>query len=379
MQFKDIIGQEVLKQSMVDTIRQGRVSHAQLFLGPLGHGGLPLALAYAQYLACTDKGEHDSCGTCPSCIKAQKLIHPDIHFSFPFPALEGRKTCVEFITEWREVLLDEPYLSLGNWLLKFNAENKQANIPITECRDIIRRLNLRSFESEYKVMIIWLPEFLGKEGNTLLKILEEPPDNTVFLLVAEKHDQILNTILSRTQMQKIHSIEIDQLAIALAERFTLSSEDAMRIAGLANGNYIEASILAQHSVNEQANLFREWVDMLLGKNDPIALVNWVDTFAAAGREGQKNFFSYGLHLLEELTRMNIYGRDSKLLNAAELQLARRILFLAQDNSSMQEVYKTFNEAHYYVERNAHPKILMLNLSVKLGHLFRQKKVTLTNI
>ncbi|MDX2002351.1 MAG: hypothetical protein SFW35_07955 [Chitinophagales bacterium] len=368
MLFSEVIGQERLKGQMLRSIAEGRVSHAQLFLGPLGHGGLPLALAYAQYLTCTQREEGDACGKCSSCSKAAKLIHPDIHFSFPFPAVEGRKICAEFLPEWREAVIASPYLNLHQWLLKFNAENKQANITASECRDIIRRLNLSAFESAYKVMIIWLPEFLGKEGNTLLKILEEPPDNTVFLLVAEKHDQMLNTILSRTQITKIPALDHPVLAAVLENELALDSDNALRIASLSNGDYIEATALAQHAVNEQAGMFREWLGMMLSKHDPLALINWIEGFAAIGREGQKNFFSYGLYLLEEALSMSISGSDSNRLQPTEVKVAKAMNHLVADLISLQKLYQLFNDSSYHIERNAHPKILMLNLSLQVARL-----------
>ena len=378
MLFKDVTGQQALKESLIRSVQQDRISHAQLLMGPLGHGGLPLALAYSQYVNCTNRGEQDSCGTCPSCIKAQKLIHPDIHFSFPFPAVEGRKKCVEFITEWRELLLNDPYSSLRDWMIKFEAENKQANITIDECHDIIRRLSMKAFESEYKIMIIWLPEYLGKEGNSLLKILEEPPEDTLFLLVAESSEHILNTILSRTQMVKVPFIELEPLAEVIRAKFDMETDDAFRIAGLSGGDQLIASQLAQHAANENAEVFRQWIELLLGGSQNLQeLGAWIDQFAKSGREAQKNFFSYALYLVEEMTRMQVLGRDSQLLSPAELQLAKKLNGIVKDHRQLQEMAEMFDQWHYFIERNASAKILMLNLSIRLGRLFRQKKLILS--
>ena len=377
MLFKDVTGQQGVKDTLIRSVQQDRVSHAQLFLGAVGHGGLPLALAYAQYLNCTNRGETDSCGTCGSCVKSQKLIHPDIHYSFPFPSVEGRKVCVEFITDWREMLLADPYLSLKDWMLHFEAENKQANIPIAECHDIMRRLNMKAFEGEYKVMIIWLPEFLGKEGNSLLKILEEPPENTLFILVAESHEHILNTILSRTQMLKIPSIELEPLAEVVSIKFDLGHEDALRIAGLSGGDQNIAGLLAQHAANEHTESFRRWIELLgAGNRDVQELNTWIEGWAKTGREAQKNFFNYALHLLEETTRMHIIGQDSKLLTQQELPVAKKLMAFVRDHKNLQEVTEMIDQSHYYIERNANPKILMLNLSIRLGRIFRQKSIIL---
>src|SRR5688572_28198421 len=215
MLFKDVIGQQDLKRKLIADARKNTVSHAQLLLGPLGHGGLPLALAFSQYLNCENPKEDDSCGVCPSCSKAGKLIHPDIHFSFPFPKVDKKERCDEFIHDWREALQENPYLDLFSWMSRFEAENKQPNIPIRECHDIFHKLSLKAFESPYKVVVLWLPEYLGKEGNSLLKILEEPPDRTVFIFVAENSDMMLPTILSRMQIIKIPHIEYGALEEAL--------------------------------------------------------------------------------------------------------------------------------------------------------------------
>src|SRR4051812_35495291 len=211
MQFKHIIGQEAVKQRLINTVKENRVSHAQLFLGPEGSGSLALAVAYAQYVSCEDKQPDDSCGVCSSCRKYQKLAHPDLHFSYPFFAKDKNDTALTFIGQWREALLTNPYLSLDIWRGYLDAENKQANINIAECHQIIKKLSLKPFESVYKVLILWLPEYLDKEGNALLKIIEEPQPNTLFVLVAQNQDQILNTILSRTQLIKIPALDYNDI------------------------------------------------------------------------------------------------------------------------------------------------------------------------
>ncbi|RZA00154.1 MAG: hypothetical protein EOP47_14865, partial [Sphingobacteriaceae bacterium] len=190
MQFKHIVGQHAVKQRLITSVNENRVSHAQLFLGPEGSGSLALAVAYAQYLCCEDKQPEDSCGVCPACRKYQKLMHPDLHFSYPFFAKDKNDTALSFIEQWREALINQPYLSLDAWRGYLEAENKQANINIAECHQIIKKLSLKPFESQYKVLILWLPEYLDKEGNALLKIIEEPQPNTLFLLVAQNQDQI---------------------------------------------------------------------------------------------------------------------------------------------------------------------------------------------
>jgi DNA polymerase-3 subunit delta' len=299
-----------------------------------------------------------------------KLMHPDLHFSFPFPNVENRKISTEFITEWRELVGQSPYLSLHRWMVKFNAENKQPNIPIKECHDVMRRLSFKAYESGYKIMVIWLPEYLGKEGNTLLKILEEPPAQTVFLLVAENLETVLNTIISRTQIIKTPPIEQQQLADALVERQQLQPDEAYRIAGLANGDYIESLELLNHSAAEHAGLFEQWMNVLLSnKAEPMGMVKFADVFGALGRESQKSFILYSLHMLKEVLHLQVFGKPSSVLTGSEKSVVGDMAGKFNQNK-MQRLAEWLNEAHYHVERNASGKMLMLDLSVRIGKLVR---------
>jgi DNA polymerase-3 subunit delta' len=230
MQFKQIVGQSLIKQRLINSVKENRVSHAQLFLGPAGSGSLALAVAYAQYLSCEDKQADDSCGECSSCRKYQKLMHPDLHFSYPFFAKHKDDTAITFIEQWREAFIANPYLSLDTWRGYLEAENKQANINIAECHQIIKKLSFKPFESAYKILILWLPEYLDKEGNALLKIIEEPQPNTLFLLVAQNQDQILNTILSRTQLIKIPPLGFNEIKEYLITQHNQTVDAATEIA-----------------------------------------------------------------------------------------------------------------------------------------------------
>lgn len=379
MLFKDIIGQHELKQQLISSVKNHKISHAQLFLGPLGHGGLPLALAYSQYINCEDKGEVDSCGNCPSCQKAQKFIHPDIHYSYPFPSLDKVDRASDLIKEWRVALSEAPYLSLSHWMSKFNAENKQPNIPIKECHDIIKKLSLKTFESQYKILILWLPEFLGKNGNTLLKIIEEPPERTLFILVAENQDRLLNTIISRTQIVKIKNIRTDILKTRLQTEFNLSEDEALKMAGISNGNYIDSINLLNNSINEMAELFHNWLKMCLPDykgRKAIHIYQWVEKFSVIGRENQKGFFRYALHFLREVLHMNLTGSDSRMLTGEELQfVSESKKYLGFE--TVQQLYEMFNSSHYHLERNANAKILLMNVSVKASQLLKQNQLSLT--
>src|SRR5882724_3516580 len=251
MSFENVIGHSDIQQSLVELVQHNRLSHALLFLGNEGSGALPLALAFAQYIVCdkVKEGRADACGICPACVKASRWVHPDIHFSYPvIPRKSGDKpVSSDYSSEWREFMTQYPYGNAYDWLQFIGAENKQGNITAQECNDIIRKLNLKSFETEYKILVMWMPEYLGNEGNKLLKLIEEPPANTLFILVAENESLILPTILSRTQLVKIPALDTADIAQALAERANIQPELARQTASISEGNYREALQLLQHA------------------------------------------------------------------------------------------------------------------------------------
>src|SRR6201985_1376823 len=264
MGFKSVIGQAQVKQHLIELVRLNRLSHALLFLGPEGSGALPMALAFAQYVVCERaKGDlGDACGICASCVKAGQLVHPDIHFSYPvIPKKAGDKpVSTDYISEWREFIGQYPYGNAYDWLQFIGAENKQGNITAQECNDIIHKLSLKSFESGYKILIMWMPEYLGNEGNKLLKLIEEPPADTLFILVAENEALVLPTILSRCQLVKIPALDTTDIAEALVERARITPEQARQTASISEGNYREALQLLQHAGEDWQDLLREWLN-----------------------------------------------------------------------------------------------------------------------
>ncbi|RYE14402.1 MAG: hypothetical protein EOP51_28220 [Sphingobacteriales bacterium] len=363
MQFKDIVGQHAVKQRLITSVNENRVSHAQLFLGPEGSGSLALAVAYAQYLCCDDKQADDSCGVCPACRKYQKLMHPDLHFSYPFFAKDKNDTALSFIEQWREALINNPYLSLDNWRGYLEAENKQANINIAECHQIIKKLSLKPFESQYKVLILWLPEYLDKEGNALLKIIEEPQPNTLFLLVAQNQDQILNTILSRTQLIKIPALAYRDVEEYLIHTENQPKNTAAEVAYLSNGNMAEALSMLLHDTKGYHNLFIQWLRMCYG-NKGLEVVAFVEQLAKMGRENQKNFLRYGISFVRECCLL-LAGADNLVhLPANELDTAQKMIKVMDINAS-QAISDELEKAHYHVERNANPKILFLDVSLQI--------------
>jgi DNA polymerase-3 subunit delta' len=363
MQFKDIVGQSFIKQKLIDTVKGNRVSHAQLFLGPESSGSLPLAVAYAQYLSCEDRQADDSCGICSSCRKYQKLIHPDLHFSYPFFAKDKNDTALTFIEQWREALLAQPYLNLDTWWGYLEAENKQANINIAECHQIIKKLSLKPFESAFKVLILWLPEYLEKEGNSLLKIIEEPQPNTLFLLVAQNQDQILNTILSRTQLVKIPALAYDEIKSYLIGHHHQTELAAAEIAYLANGNLTEALQMLQQESKAFHAAFIQWLRICFA-NKVLEVMPMVDQMAKMGRENQKNFLKYGISFMRECALLIAGATGMIHLPEKELETAQKlssIMSLEMTEAIADELEK----AHYHIERNANPKILFLDVSLQI--------------
>jgi DNA polymerase-3 subunit delta' len=281
----------------------------------------------------------------------------------------------DYSSEWREFVKNSPYGNTYDWLQFIGAENKQGNITAQECNDIIRKLSLKSFESEYKILILWMPEYLGNEGNKLLKLIEEPPPNTLFILVAENDSLILPTIVSRCQLIKIPALEIVEMEKALADHNKISAETARQAASLSEGNYREALQIVQHAEEDWQGLLREWLNAIL-KTGPAAQTKWVEEISRLGREKQKQFLRYFNHLLEQAIRHKLMG-DNIYIPENEKDFANRlnrISGLGQQQAMIEELDK----ATYYIERNANAKILFHALTIKLYHIIQDKIVFLTN-
>ena len=368
MQFKDIVGQQAVKNHLLQTVKDERISHAQLFLGPEGSGALALAYAYAQYICCENKQPQDSCNECSSCRKFNKLVHPDLHFSYPFFASHHENTALTFIEDWRKAFLANPYLGLDEWRDQLNADNKQANINIAEAHSIIKKLSLKPFESEYKILIMWLPEYLNQQGNALLKIIEEPAQKTLFLLVAQNQEQILNTIISRTQLVKIPKLTNQEVASYL-ENQNIESAKAKQLAYLSNGNLQSALQLSKEQDNDFHELFLQWLRACWG-NAGLTIVNYTEgELAKLGRENQKNFFKYGVSLMREC--MLYISNTSSLIHLPPKDLEFISKFSQVLNLSKAEaIAKELEKAQYHIERNANPKILFLDVSLTLVKILK---------
>jgi DNA polymerase-3 subunit delta' len=404
MQFKDVIGQKEVKQHLVEMVQHNRLSHALLFLGREGSGALPLAIAFANYISllpdltkASQPQEASLFGDAPEQIeiklpttpdeadvwmekqsslqKAQQMVHPDIHFSYP---VVTKKTgtppiSTDYITEWREFIQNYPYGNIYDWLQFIGAENKQGNITAHECNDIIRKLNLKSFESGYKILVLWMPEYLGKEGNKLLKLIEEPPADTLFILVAESEGQILSTILSRCQLIKIPAIESSAMEQQLVSKANVGAEQAKQIANISEGNYREALQLLQHSDEDFHGVLREWLNAIL-KNQPIAVSKVIEDIARLGREKQKQFLRYFNHLLEEAIRLQVLSGEAREIRLSALSQNEQDFALRLNKTSsidqQSAIVEELDKASYYIERNANAKMLFHALSIKIFHIVK---------
>lgn len=398
MLFSDVIGQDTIKQHLAEMVEHNRLSHALLFLAKEGAGGLPLALAFAQYIvslpaeapvvedlfggmtALEPSGGFippEQIANQPAYGRADKLVHPDLHFTYPvIPRKSGDKpVSADYIEEWRSFVETMPYGNVYDWLQSIGAENKQGNITAEECNQIIRELSLKSFESRYKVLLLWMPEYLGKEGNKLLKLIEEPPPNTVFILVAENEELILPTILSRCQLVRIPALEDADIEKALIERAKANEETARQITGICEGNYREALHLLQHADEDWQSLLREWLNAML-KTGPAAQVKFIDEVSRLGREKQKQFLRYFNHLLEQSIRIRLMGEEQIKVAPEEKDFAKRLNKIA--SVSQQEcMIEELDKAAYYIERNAHAKMLFQALTIKLYHIIQNKTLILS--
>ena len=375
MLFKEVIGHQEIKQKLIATVRDNRISHAQLFLGPEGSGNLAMALAYAQYISCLDRNENNSCGVCTSCVKYKKLIHPDLHFVFPVNTtkeITNNPVSDDFIAEWRDIVLENPYLTLFQWYENIGIENKQGFISVNESKEIVKKLSMKAFESEYKVMVMWMPDKMHPAAaNKLLKILEEPQGNTVFLLVTDNTENFLPTILSRTQIIKIPGIDEESLFNALKKKYNLTDEELRNAARLADGNYIRAIEYIERSEETKLN-FDRFVQLmrLAYSRNMTGIYKWVEDVSVIGREKQKNFLIYALRLIHGNYLLNMENRDMVRLSTDELVFSEKFSsFINHDNAA--EVTDELNKACLHIEANANTRIVFMDLALKLGKQIRR--------
>lgn len=371
MQFKDVIGQGAIKKRLIESVKENRVSHALLFSGKQGSGKLPMAIAYAQFLNCTNKQENDSCGECHSCKKFQKLVHPDLHFVFPIFKKEKDSVCDHFIAPWREHVLRNPYFNINSWNKALNIENAQAMIYVNESSEIIRKLSLKTFEAEYKVMIIWMIERMNNEcANKLLKIFEEPPPKTLFIMISERDELLLSTIKSRTQLVKFTGIDQESMINALSVLPESEGKNLKGLAHLSNGNYIYALELLSPEEEAKFN-FDEFSKMMRMsyKKAWEDIFAWADSMASTGREKQKEFLLYSMRMIRENFVMNFKQPDIVYLSRAEKSFCDNFSPYINERNIM-EFSAEFERAFRDISSNGNPKIIFCDLILRVVKLIR---------
>ena len=375
MKFSQVIGQQQLKKKLVASVKAGRIPHAQLFYGPDGSGSLALALAYAQYVGCLQRGEEDSCGVCSSCRKMAKLQHPDLHFAFPVNTTKKvikDPVSDDFLSEWREYVIRDPYFRANQWYEFIGLGNKQGLISKRDSDAIIRKLSLKSFESDYKFMIVWLPEKMNaSSANVLLKLIEEPPPKTIFLYVSEIPGQLLVTISSRLQHIKLASIDDDSMKAALLERHQVPGDDLDYIIRLVRGSMIEAKEIIQMSEENDLNFdrFGEIMRFCWSRNY-VAINSWVEEMAGLGREKLKNFFIYALKLVRENFILNLNQQDINYMTKKEAGFSARFHPFINGNNVI-GISEELSSAISDIERNGYGKIILFDMSLRLVKLIRK--------
>jgi len=374
MFFRDVIGQNEAKQRLIREAKEGKIAHARLFCGPEGIGKLPLAIAYARYLSCQHPEENDACGHCPNCMKYNKLAHPDLHFVFPVIKIKSKDTVSDdFLPEWRELISHTPYFNLNIWLKEMGAENQQAQIYVKESDEIIRKLNLKSSQGGYKIMIIWLPEKMNVEcSNKLLKLLEEPPSQTIFLLISEEPDMLLTTIQSRTQRFNLYGIEEKQIAQKLIQQYGIIEKDAVNIAHRSEGNFLKA--LEAIHLNEENQLFFDMFVSLMRlsyQRKIREMKQWSETMASMGRERQKQFLQYCQRMIRENFIYNFHNPSITFLNEEERSFSSRFAPFVNERNVI-GIMDELSEAQRHIEQNVNARMVFFDFSLKMIVLLVQK-------
>jgi DNA polymerase-3 subunit delta' len=369
--FNAVVGQNAAKEGLLNMWRNNVLPHALLLAGREGVGGLPMALALAQYIFCENKGETDSCGKCAGCSKVMRLEHADLHLSFPsIPPKSGTKAMSRhYMQEFREFVKQSPYGTTYDWLQHINAENKQGNITAEECREIIDALNLKSYEGGKKILVMWRPEYLGKEGNILLKLIEEPPRDTILIFVCENVEDILPTIRSRTQDVKLAPVSAVDISAALVSRGNIDPAKAAQAAHIAMGSYTGALRIVRQEENdlfpEVRNLFNH-----LFTNNGIGIAKFADDWSKAGREQQKNFLTYIIQLLEQAIRARYRPEGGVALAEAEARFVKTLAGNKITFEALGQMAAAVTDTVFYIERNAHSKTQLHALAIRMQHIIK---------
>lgn len=382
MKFSDIIGQNHLKNHLIQSATSGRVPHAQLFIGPDGSGTLPMAIAYAQYLLCKNVGEENSGGNDACNLKFKSLVHPDLHFVYPVATTDAVKknaTSDQFADLWRSFLKDQPYGNLFDWYQYIDIKNKQGQIGVDEAQEVLKKLALKSFEGGYKIMLIWMADKMNTEAsNKLLKLLEEPPAKTVFILIAENEKNIIQTILSRCQILKFNPLNAKEIEEALLENEKCERHEAALIARQSQGNYNKALQLVKNKDNGLPfeKWFVQWVRAAFRAKGNAAviqeLIEWSEELAGLGRESQKQFLEFCIEIFRQSLLLNYNAADLVYYQTTvdSFKLEKFAPFV--NGANIVEIFEELSNAIYHIERNGNAKMIFTDLSIKLTRLIHKK-------
>ena len=377
MQFKDVIGQSAIKQRLIQSVRENHVSHAQLFLGPAGCGKLPLALAYAQYILCPNRTETDSCGTCPTCQKVQKLVHPDLHFVVPTNTTKTVKSNPEsdlFMEEWREfVLKNEGYIDESGWYGFLDIENKQGYMSVRDAASLLRKLSMKSYEGEYKIAILWMAEKMRTDtANKLLKLLEEPPEKTVFLLIAEDAEELLATIKSRTALVKIPALDTASIEIALQQRYGCDPQQARDAATISEGNWLTACQSFKDFEDHKFFFatFQQWMRLCFRAAYP-EIIDFSANIKTIGREKQKELLDYGLRIIRNSLLFNNNLAEIVMLPEDEKTFNSKFAPFV-NSANLAQIAEVFDEAIRHIERNGNAQLVFTDMSFQMVRLLKMK-------
>lgn len=382
MQFSEILGQEHIKNHLTQSANQGRIPHAQLFIGPEGSGTLPMAIAYAQYILCSNidgenNGQNQACN-----LKFEKLSHPDLHFAYPTVSTDSVKTkpkSIDFISEWRTFTTQNPYGGLFDWYAVLGVQNKQGEIRVDDATEILKSLSLKSYEGGHKIMIIWMADKLNiAASNKLLKLLEEPPEKTIFILISENEEDIIQTIRSRCQILHFNGLSEAVIADALVSRESIDSKLAAKIAHQAQGNYNSALHLLHDDADNYP--FEEWFVTWVraafkAKGNAAAiqdLILWSEKIASLGREAQKKFLQFCMEMFRQALLLNYEAPDLVYFEPKVDKFKLENFAPFVNGNNIHDIFKELSDAMYHIERNGNAKIILTDLSIKLTRLIHKK-------
>ena len=373
MQFSKIHGLSHIKDKLIQAVKKNHVAHAQMFAGLQGSANMAIALAYATYINCENKQEEDSCGQCASCVKMNKLVHPDIHFVFPVYSQTGDKEKIrnENVAKFRAFLLENPFANLMDWADFAKADNKQLNISVEESRRIVGNISMKSFEAEFKLVFIWLPELMNApSANAILKALEEPPEKTLFFLVTNDLEKNITTIRSRTQIIQVPSFQEEEIQEILQTTFAVDPILASKAALLCEGDLNQGLKLSHEIKNDSFPLFRDWLRSCY-KLDFTLLIEFAESFSKLPKASQKSFYQFGMSMIRSVLLIHSGGDDLVKVSDEEKAFVTNLATVLP-LEKLEGIEKLFNDAFYHLERNASAKIENMNSAFELIRIIRKK-------